>query len=295
MVINVRHTRESTPKLCIADAFIETALFDSIKEMLAIQCYEQRCSTAYGLRHHKYFRNLSKNAESDTPERAWYWIRHYIGRLGSWFVASTLLVAIARQNPQLFENFKVKPVNRIGRTATRVVNKDMSLRQALLHTLPGYNSELVDLRVRTLQAATSDDLAARFMKNYTNPKFVPKVHAETLMMEHLYFNELHFFGNDRYIGCSKPSCYCCDLYLRHHPGDFETRPCHGNVWVKWCLPFEVDEGDLSKQIHAAKMHKRILINIVRDLESRLLSGINEHEHACDSTTALSRLSILASR
>ena len=295
MVINVRHARESTAKLCIAEPLIETALFDGIKEMLAIPCHQQRCSTAYGLRYHEYFRNLSKNAESDTPERAWYWIRHYIGRLGSWFVAARFLVAIARQNPQLLENFKVIPVNRIGRIATRVLDEDMSIGQALLRTLPRYNSELIDLRTRTLQSTSSDNLASRFMKNYRDPNSIPRVHAETLMVEHFYFNELHFFGNDRYIGCSKPSCYCCDLYLRHHPGNFETRPCHGNVWVKWCLPFEVDEGDLSKHIHAAKMHKRILINIVRDLESRLLSGINEHEHACDSTTALSRLSILASR
>ena len=94
-----------------------------------------------------------------------------------------------------------------------------------------------------MQSVSNDDLAARLTKNYTDPNFVPKVHAETLMVEHFYFNQLHFFGNDRYIGCSKPSCYCCDLYLRNHPGNFEARPSHGNVWVKWCLPFEADEED----------------------------------------------------
>lgn len=49
------------------------------------------------------------------------------------------------------------------------------------------------------------------------------------------------------------------------------------MWVKWCLPFEVDEEDVSKQIHAVKMQKRILINIIRNLESRLLSGTYEKQ------------------
>jgi hypothetical protein len=261
--------------------------------MLETRSHQQRCITAYYLRHQESFRRLSQNAEKDISRRAWYWIRHYIGRLGSWFVASRFVVAIARRTPQLFEQFQVAPVSRIGNTATRILDEDISVGKALLRTLPGYNSELVDLRIRTMQSVSSDDLAARFTKNYTDPNFVPKVHAETLMMEHFYFNQLQFFGNDRYIGCSKPSCYCCDLYLRNHPGNFEARPCHGNVWVKWCLPFEVDEQDVRKQIHAARMQKRILINIIRDLESRMLSGRHEHVHLCDSTTALSRLSISA--
>jgi hypothetical protein len=203
------------------------------------------------------------------------------------------LVAIARRTPQLFKQFQVAAVRRIGKIATRILDENMSLSEALLRTLPGYNSELVDLRIRTMQAASNDDLAARFMENFTDPNFVPKVHAETLIMEHFYFNQLHFFENDRYIGCSKPSCYCCDLYLRNHPGNFVARPSHGNVWVKWCPPFEVDEENVSKQMHAVKMQKRILVNIIRDFESRLLSSTHEQVHLCDSTTALSRLSVSA--
>lgn len=200
--------------------------------MLGTRCHQQRCSTAYGLRHHESYRTLCENADSDISKHAWYWIRHYIGRLGSWFVASKFMVAIARQNPRVFENFQVIPVSRISETAIRAVDEDTSLKQALLRTLPDYNSELVDLRVRILQSTSNDDLAARFKRIHKDPKFVPKVHAEALMMEHFYSNQLRFFGNDRYIGCSKPSCYCCDLYLRCHPGNFEARPCHGNVWVK---------------------------------------------------------------
>jgi hypothetical protein len=292
-MIDVRLAREYISISAMADNLAVSVLINGIKEMLETRFHQQRCITAYDLRHQDYFRRLSQNAEKDISKRAWYWIRHYIGRLGSWFVASKFVVAVARRTPQLFKQFQVAPVRRIGKTATRILDEDMSLSEALLRTLPGYNSELVDLRIRTMQSASNDDLGARFMENYTDPNFVPKVHAETLMVEHFYFNQLHFFGNDRYIGCSKPSCYCCDLYLRNHPGNFEARPSHGNVWVKWCLPFEADEEDVGKRTHAVKMQKKILLNIIRDLESRLLSGTYEHVHLCDSTTALSRLSISA--
>lgn len=234
-----------------------TALVRIVGGLLEIRCYRRRCSTAYGLRHHESFQNLCNNAENDTLRRGWYWIRHYIGRLGSWSVASRFVVAIARQNPQLLENFQVMPVSKIGRTATRVTHEHMSLKRALLRTLSNYNSELHDSKVQALQSASGNYLAARFMENYNDPKFVPRVNAETLMMEHFYFNQLQFFGNGRYIGCSKPSCYCCNLYLRCHPGNFEARPCHGNFGVRWCPPVEVGEGDVNKQNHAAIMQKRM--------------------------------------
>jgi hypothetical protein len=79
-------------------------------------------------------------------------------------------------------------VRRIGKTAIRILDEDMSVGKALLRTLPEYNSELVNLRIRTIQSASNDDLAARFKTNYTDPNFVPKVHAKMLMMEHFYFN-----------------------------------------------------------------------------------------------------------
>ncbi len=64
-----------------------------------------------------------------------------------------------------------------------------------------------------MQSTANDDLAAGSWKTtQTLILYLKEVHAETLMMEHFYFNQLHFFGNDRYIGCSKPSCYYCDLW-----------------------------------------------------------------------------------
>lgn len=228
-MIEVCLARENVQRSVIADNQAAPVLIDSISEILKTRFHQQRCSTAYDLRHQEYFRRLSRNTEKDISKRAWYWIRHYIGRLGSWFGASRFVVIIARRTPQLLEQIQVAPVRRIGRTATRILDEDMSVGKALLRTLPEYNSELVNLRIRTIQSASNDDLAARFITNYTDPNFVPKVHAEMLMMEHFYFNQLQFFENDRYIGCSKPSCYSCDLHLRNHPGDSEARPCHGNV------------------------------------------------------------------
>jgi hypothetical protein len=55
--------------------------------------------------------------------------------------------------------------------------------------------------------------------------------ARTLGKEHIHVNRVSFVGNERYIGCSKPFCYCCNLYASFHPGLCLPRPCHGNTWI----------------------------------------------------------------
>lgn len=60
-------------------------------------------------------------------------------------------------------------------------------------------------------------LQENLMGQYNNPNFIPNVHAEIRVLEHFHENSLRFAGNDRFIGCSKPACYCCQLYIQHHP------------------------------------------------------------------------------
>lgn len=60
------------------------------------------------------------------------------------------------------------------------------------------------------------DIVTRFKQEYDNKNFKPLVHAEIQVLEH-FWGKRQFFDDDRYIGCSKPACYCCHLYMQHHP------------------------------------------------------------------------------
>jgi hypothetical protein len=65
---------------------------------------------------------------------------------------------------------------------------------------------------------------------------VPKPHAEVVVLEWFWRQDFCFVNDDRYIACSKPSCHCCALFFKYHPGHLLPRRSHGNIWVQWCVP-----------------------------------------------------------
>ncbi|PMD30803.1 hypothetical protein L207DRAFT_612083 [Hyaloscypha variabilis F] len=57
----------------------------------------------------------------------------------------------------------------------------------------------------------------------------PRVHAELILLDLFWSQNLEFVENDKYIGCSKPACYCCYHYITVHPGRFVPPACHNNL------------------------------------------------------------------
>lgn len=251
--------------------------------------HQERCRWAYEFRHGDTFRQLSAKTTKGASQDVWCSIRHYVGRLGSWSKASRVLVAYARRNPHVFESFQIGVVNGAFKTATPICDEDTAFHHALVRGLPQYNSEHLGRIVQAIQATADVDIATAFMEKYRSPNFVPRVHAEISMAEHFHSSNLEFIGDDRYIGCSKPSCYCCDLYLKTYPSRFATRPCHGNVWIKWCPPFQLDEEDGNKRKHGIEIFRKFIKHMQYDLGSQVLSGFSKREYTQESTTCMSEL------
>ncbi|KAI0433243.1 hypothetical protein F5Y09DRAFT_299436 [Xylaria sp. FL1042] len=78
------------------------------------------------------------------------------------------------------------------------------------------------------------DLVTRFKKEYDSKNFSPLMHAEIQVLEH-FWGKRQFFDDDRYIGCSKPACYCCHLYMQHHPARCVVPQTSRNVYLNWGL------------------------------------------------------------
>ncbi|KAH7012585.1 uncharacterized protein B0I36DRAFT_369733 [Microdochium trichocladiopsis] len=62
------------------------------------------------------------------------------------------------------------------------------------------------------------------------------IHCEVQLLEHFYQNKLRFARDDPYIACSKPSCFCCELYFRHHSLQCAQLDTHGRVYPNWAPP-----------------------------------------------------------
>lgn len=75
-----------------------------------------------------------------------------------------------------------------------------------------------------------------YTERWESIRLEPPVHAEITILDHFYNQSLNFAHGKAYIGCSKPSCFCCRVYMDNHPLKPMERPCHNNVWVRWSPP-----------------------------------------------------------
>ena len=178
-----------------------------------------------------YAHDLLKQIIATTSNDIWIRIQHFLGRLRYWHKAATWLVCKAPEFASLLGNSQFQKIPSIEFGDRHYPKLDEDLERLVWRAFPNYRgttlcSALVD---RMKQSEALRDWF-RLHTLETRP------HAEMLVLDHFFFHNLSFVGEDRYIACSKSSCYCCSLCLRLHPGRFEPRPTHGNVWIQWCLP-----------------------------------------------------------
>lgn len=202
--------------------------------------------------------------------------KHYIGRLASHVKAVKVLVAAAVRLPNLFVDFLIVRVESPSsvklppgiRNQTRldgIANRMVPAGEPNL--LTEVQSRLEDLNART-------DLEDRVRTEYENKNFVPRVHAELILLEHFWKNRetLHYLDNDPYIGTSKPACYCCSLYIREHPAGFEPPSSHQKIYLNW-IPPTSDPGMQPPGADMAVHEENMLNKMVRIIRQRTIEQI----------------------
>lgn len=114
------------------------------------------------------------------------------------------------------------------------------------------------------------------------------MHAEIIILDHFDRRGLRFAHGKQYIGCSKPSCFCCAIYMANHPLKPAKRPCHNNVWVKWLPPRQVQQDcGGSPEVNDGVMDVMSAL-IKQSIEEQLSHGvIVPHQRVFDSMTDLS--------
>lgn len=261
----------------------------------------QLCAFAHDARQHDFMQILSRRHQAHSSRGVWSDIRHYIGRLGSWIKAVRILFQCALRFPQRIENAQVKVIDPCG--LVDQPNKDhlTGIDGAIRRMVPARHESLAKDLIRAL--ADIDLFASinnRFCENYLGVR--PRPHAELLVLEHFHQNNFEFVGDDRYIGCSKPSCYCCHLYMQQHPGGFTPRPCHGNLWINWAPPIplpSVDPTQTTKsrpqEHHTFKMIQEMIPRIRQDLQDQVLSKRPKRTKLPDSTTGMSSVMLMTTQ
>ncbi|KAK3187217.1 hypothetical protein K4F52_004121 [Lecanicillium sp. MT-2017a] len=130
-------------------------------------------------------------------------------------------------------------------------------------------------------------ILTQFMQQYSRCK--PLVHAEVQVLEYFYTEGLQFAGNDRYVACSKPSCFCCRLYFKYHPSRMVMpAESHQNVWPNWGIP--KIEG-FNKADVASNRQRDIMNQIIQQCREEIIFQVLQRATPIawhpDSQTAIS--------
>lgn len=227
-------------------------------------------------------------SSSDSARALFRDIRHYVGRLGYHFRAAQTLVEVAEVVPHYFDDYEVRPC-RPPDSPFSVPTPDalMTFPRIVGRMFRDAGEKTRDCQERLAFLDSRFKLSEQFLKAWTDETFQPKIHCELVLLEHFYANQLAFLESDRYIGCSKPACYCCALYIRHHPGRFVEPASHQKAWLNWRPP----DASYLPDGKGAESHRNILNNVISHIRGDVINQISErtphHSWHPDSVTGLS--------
>jgi hypothetical protein len=178
----------------------------------------------------------SYKSSRDAIGSAFDMIRHYIGRLGHHLQAAEILVACAPRLMNLLHDFEVHRVPVLVKSAMPPPDHLTRAENILVRMLPAQSSELEHYQQVFADMNSRYQVFNRFLQNYAKPDQNSCVHAEVQVLEHFYAHKMDFVEGDSYVACSKPACFCCLLYFRHHPGHIVTPVSHNKIYLNWRPP-----------------------------------------------------------
>lgn len=215
----------------------------------------------------------------DGKRSPFYLVQHHIGRLSHHIRAPEELIQDSHHMEQILQTYKVEIVDRLPGVQIPVRDKHTNLKGILNRMFRIDNAKekgLVEEGLLSIDkvSGTFD----KFLDCYKQAGVDVDVHAEIKVLEHFHRSGLHFAGNDRFIACSKPACFCCELYFKHHPARFVIPASHKKVWTKWSPPKVEYGATLGDQ---AIQQRKILSKITEDLREEIINQVlqrSKHSH-----------------
>jgi hypothetical protein len=169
--------------------------------------------------------------------------RHYLGRLAHHVRAAQELIEDAQYlGSSLLSQFSVKQVDPLPSVDAPVADNLTTLEGILQRMVNRkQNPERFQALFEAMQILNHRfKILERIVKWYED-RYALQVHCEIHILEHFHRNGLQCFHDDRYIGCSKPTCFCCQLYIQYHPARCVEPESHQKIYPKWGVPM-LEEG-----------------------------------------------------
>lgn len=221
---------------------------------------------------------------SDTPREYGevYRARHYIGRLSSWRKAARNVISLGACFPAILASHEVATVACAEHSGSLFWTPEHDLDALLGRIVPNYHGHSIAYQLKGKLKHASQSMGILEGRH-----FHAKPHAETVVLDHFFTGNFAFVMGDRYVACSKPSCYCCKLYFKFHPLRAVTGRHHGNLWIQWGLPRPLSSISGRADRIALKILRQMSDEVRKDVLSVTLRGNSRQINMFDSTTGFS--------
>jgi len=227
------------------------------------------CRFCYDKRHSKLYTALHIRTANGSPcSERFEDIRHIIGRLSHTMKATKILISASQRLPHLFDDCKVVRARSPPPSSPPLKERNPGLADVVGRMLSN-PAEIDSYRHALQELDYKYKLSPQLQEACIDPNWKPRVHAELILLDLFWTRKLDFVEGDKYIGCSKPACYCCYHYIKFHPGKFEIPSCHNNSWPKWKPPEIYDPAN--KPLIKSREH--ILNAMVKDMRTDALTQI----------------------
>lgn len=250
------------------------------------------CRFAYEHRQSPHMKELATRSHSkysgsvDPSGNNFTQLRHYIGRISSYMRASKTFVAAADRFPDLFASVEVECLSSPIPAQKPQMDVRRTLDRIAVHLLPTNDKRLPEIQAALESMDQKFKILKRLNDTYEEAGFRPRVHAELILLEDFYVHKYLFVEGDRYIGCSKPACYCCYLYICAHPGGFAKPPSHSKNYLNWSPP-EIDPvGSVDPVIHRRDMLNNMREKMCQDVVRQIQEQRPQRNAHHDSTTGI---------
>ena len=212
------------------------------------------------------------------------------GRLGEHLNAARTLVSASLTMPYLLDDFNVKV-----RRSSHSIPPPLSPARTDLEGIIGRAFQSVDdiERYRDVLSSMDRILDGGLRKGVKDRCSVStRVHGELLLVDLFQERGFDFVAGDKYIGCSKPACYCCYHYILALRGDFSlsSQPslsmpaCHNKLYLSWRAP-DVAESRGEVAVKRRQDALNTMLKYIRaDLQSQIDSRAPRRPSQFDSLT-----------
>jgi hypothetical protein len=245
------------------------------------------CEAIYGLDCHPELDRVVQAESSVMNDSNWAKVRHCIGRIGMWHRKAAILTTFSSTFPHILNGATCQHLKVPKATRLPEADAQTHLTGALRRMLPADQKHRVTQLYDVLTQLRGFDMEGSFLSSFQERKLNLRVHAEVFLAEYFCSDKIEFLEGDRYVGCSKASCYCCSLYLRYHPDNLVVRPSHGNVWRKWCPPLMAEETPGVQAKHNLDLMNKVIAHLRRDVLREIEMKVPRRDRVPDSSSAVS--------